>query len=368
MFRDLFINSTILISFTFIWGQVLRSSKIPKLSPLAKELASGLACGILGSTLILFTIKSVPGVYVDLRTLAAMIAAAYGGVFAAIVSSIIIAAVRMILFGVSAASLAAASNLIVLIALFYLISRIKSGSLQKWIYMLSANIIVVGMTIFLLLNGKQSEVNSIIVALQLSFAMLVAGTIVYFAIEYTLKSNSLFLQFKEQSTKDHLTGLNNIRQFDSAMNELTCRVKSNNEKLSLLLIDIDHFKNVNDTYGHTAGDAVLTQLGSVLTASCRSFDIVSRNGGEEFSVLLPDCPTNQALEVAERIRKAVKNKTFLLPDGNSIKISVSIGAATYPDTVQNLGEIFRQADEALYRAKRSGRDKVCPADGCQDVL
>ncbi|MCX7710053.1 MAG: diguanylate cyclase [Clostridia bacterium] len=368
MIRELFINAAIILSFTFIWGQITRDTKVSEMGDFAKKVLLGTACGFLGSLLIFFAIKTTPGVYIDLRTLAPMIAVAYGGFTAGVISGTMIVSTRMIFFGVSTASLAAASNLVLIIMICFCIAKLRINNLKKWILMLALNIAVVIVTIYLLLIRNTASSDSVFpTLLALLTAMIIVGMITYYAVEYILRSNALFLQFKEQSSKDFLTGLNNIRQFDSAMNEYSLRVHNNSEKLSLLLIDIDFFKKVNDTYGHAAGDAVLKQLGTVLTETCRSFDIISRNGGEEFSVLLPDCPHDQALEVAERVRQAVRQYKFVLPDNKVIGISISIGVSTYPDTLSNLQEILHQADGALYKAKRTGRNKVCSIDECIEL-
>ncbi|WP_278280578.1 GGDEF domain-containing protein [Tepidibacter formicigenes] len=165
--------------------------------------------------------------------------------------------------------------------------------------------------------------------------------------------------FKEQSIKDFLTGLNNVREFDLVLNKLINKVKEDKEKLSILIIDIDYFKKVNDTHGHQNGNLVLQELGRILCRSCRTGDIISRIGGEEFSILLPNCSYYQALEVGERIRRDIQNHKFILLDNANINVTVSIGVATYPDTVGNLDELVMKADEALYKAKQTGRNKVC---------
>lgn len=139
--------------------------------------------------------------------------------------------------------------------------------------------------------------------------------------------------------------------------------KEKGEKLSLLTLNIDFFKKVNDTFGHLAGDKILIELGKVLKNTTRSFDIVSRNGGEEFSVILPDCPNQQAIDIAEQIRKAVTNHPFPIDEQQHINITVSIGVATYPETVHDTEEIVKKADKSLYAAKQSGRNRissVCP--------
>ena len=142
-------------------------------------------------------------------------------------------------------------------------------------------------------------------------------------------------------------------------NEVCTEAQDRDEKVSLLYIDIDHFKKVNDTYGHVEGDQVLVELSHILTSTVRSFDHVSRNGGEEFTVILLDCPAQRAEEISERIRKKVQNHAFQLATGESISITVSIGIACYDETTNTPQLLIEEADQALYEAKQSGRNQVC---------
>jgi diguanylate cyclase len=160
---------------------------------------------------------------------------------------------------------------------------------------------------------------------------------------------------------DGLTGLNNFRQFDEIFNNLVNDLSTRIQNLSLLYIDIDYFKKINDTYGHYEGDFVLKELGIILKNYTRSYDTVSRNGGEEFTVLLPDCNLNRAIEIAERIRKSVEENEFTLTSGEVTKLTISIGVSSYRDTTNDPFLLIEDADKALYRAKKSGRNKVCYA-------
>ena len=132
----------------------------------------------------------------------------------------------------------------------------------------------------------------------------------------------------------------------------------NGESLSLLYVDIDYFKNVNDNYGHHSGNIILRELADILISTCRSFDIVSRNGGEEFSILLLDCSASHAVRIAERVRKNVETNNFFISNEISINITVSIGVSTYSDITDNINALLQYSDTALYEAKRTGRNKV----------
>jgi diguanylate cyclase len=169
-------------------------------------------------------------------------------------------------------------------------------------------------------------------------------------------------KLEQLSTTDFLTGLNNTRKFDSVFNELTKKATELNEPISLLVVDIDHFKKINDTYGHPAGDAVLQQIAELLTRLKRQIDTVSRNGGEEFTMILLNCPKAEAIKVAKRVTQAVELFVFRLPSGKKIKITVSVGVATYLESTRDMTKLIQLADEGLYRAKRRGRNQVCFAN------
>ena len=151
-----------------------------------------------------------------------------------------------------------------------------------------------------------------------------------------------FKKVKITANIDMLTRVLNRRGCEEILSEL--------KNYSLLLIDIDHFKNINDTYGHDVGDKILETLGEVLKKSVRAGDIVCRWGGEEFLVILPDTSIKEAVKIAEKIRKKVKENSF-----DNVKITVSIGIAAFEGDFE---KAFKKADENLYKAKKSGRDRV----------
>jgi len=162
----------------------------------------------------------------------------------------------------------------------------------------------------------------------------------------------------EHSVKDAKTGLYNHNFFVSRVNEEMARCRRTRKSCSLIVLDIDHFKKFNDTYGHLAGDEVIIKLADTLKHSVREEDILSRFGGEEFTVLLPETGRQDAVVVGERIRRAVENLSVQWED-KFLKVTVSLGISTY-DWVEKLSEktIFERADEALYKSKHNGRNQV----------
>jgi two-component system cell cycle response regulator len=163
----------------------------------------------------------------------------------------------------------------------------------------------------------------------------------------------------EQSIKDSLTGLFNRRFLENTLPILIANANRENKKLGFLMIDIDHFKKVNDTYGHKSGDLVLEKLSQIIKSSIRKSDIAVRYGGEEFLIILQNIKSaDDALKVAEKIRKNVENTEIKLDNGKILKKTVSIGVSIYPDQCKNGWECIKMADMALYNAKNSGRNKV----------
>ena len=164
-----------------------------------------------------------------------------------------------------------------------------------------------------------------------------------------------------ESRMDFLTGVHNRRAFDEMISDHVVQAEKQLKDLCLLMVDIDHFKKFNDTYGHQMGDEVIKIVARVLTDTLRGSDVVARFGGEEFAVLLPGTPTNGALVVAENIRKSIANKRLKRRDAEEDmgQVNVSIGLARFRvgegDTVPFL---IKRADEALYSAKKAGRNRV----------
>ena len=135
------------------------------------------------------------------------------------------------------------------------------------------------------------------------------------------------------------------------------REKRYNRPLSLIMLDIDDFKNYNDQYGHPVGDMVLKNLASILKTATRGCDVICRHGGEEFAVILPETDKKEAAIVCERIRQSVEETNMLDAEGNSIgNIRITIGLASFPVDADNKNKLIEQADKALYRGKESGKN------------
>ena len=183
-------------------------------------------------------------------------------------------------------------------------------------------------------------------------AGLCVGAFAYGVARFTLfRANR---RLAHLAAYDGLTGLFNQRQFPRALGSELLRAQRNDQPATLIITDLDHFKLINDEYGHTTGDDVLAAVAHDVVASVRPFDIACRIGGEEFTVILPQTGRDEGLEVAERIRARVA-----LTDHESLpSVTISCGVATFPDDANAIRDLTKRADDAMYAAKAAGRNAV----------
>lgn len=363
MMENFFINLLLLISVIFMGGHLSKDTPSYYNSKVIRKILLGVGGGILAIAMMIYTINiASTNTLIDLRIISLMMVYYIGGILPSIITGIITILFRTIYYGYNQSSVAATFQIVILIVLYYIISSLKLGKLKKWISMLSVGIFSSIIMYCYLLFGVNYVLRTLI---EYSFVSVIAGILAYYLLQYVTASNELYMRYKNEASKDFLTGLNNARQFDLIFNSNIANAKEKNEELSALMIDIDHFKNVNDTYGHSIGDIVLRELAIVLKNTCRVFDVVSRVGGEEFCILLPNCSVERAVEIGKRICDEVRIYKFDIGNNRSISITVSIGVATYPDTTKAAEVLLKQADDCLYKAKQTGRNKVCTTDICR---
>lgn len=168
------------------------------------------------------------------------------------------------------------------------------------------------------------------------------------------------------SYTDELTGVYNRRFFNLALEKELSRSERYQNSFSLAILDIDHFKRINDEHGHSSGDMVLSEIGRILGVNSRASDVVCRFGGEEFAVILPETGLDGGKHFAEKMLQSVRDCEFNFDDGSKAKITASAGVSVYPSGGGTFDELVSTADQALYRAKKEGRDRACtqetPAD------
>jgi diguanylate cyclase len=360
LLNDLFINLCILgmLLFTLNGLGMKRKGFISPSAKLYRKIQYGIGIGLVGVIVMHYTIP-YNGTILDLRHIVLTVAALYGGMVPVIIAALLIALGRILLFDINTVTLLATTNIVIIGLFCGAISKLNVDNWKKSLYMTLGNLTFTSIVFFLVIKDK-----SVLVDVYVGYwsITLLGGAFIHYLGEYLRKSKELFQTTQEYATRDFLTGLYNVRTFEQVLLESFERADLNNEILSFMYIDIDHFKQVNDTYGHLAGDEILKQLSQILRDSCRSIDIVSRNGGEEFSIILPSCSAIEAIEIAERIRKAVENHPFRLMNGTILNMTISIGISAYGETIRNNENLIKQADECLFKAKSSGRNKVVLAN------
>ncbi len=183
------------------------------------------------------------------------------------------------------------------------------------------------------------------------------------AVCYALETAGALAQLRDAATHDELTGVSNRREFDRRLQEEWERSQSHQRPLSLVMIDLDHFKQINDAHGHQAGDSLLRYVADELAGHVREGDCLARYGGDEFSLIMVEIDSQGARAAATRLHTLLCSKFWRVPaKGLSINVEVSVGVATWPADASSLAELISAADAALYAAKRQGRNQVRPAN------
>lgn len=246
----------------------------------------------------------------------------------------------------------------------YLPYRGEFDAKQQTVYTRKANLRGMESLLVLPLVVREDAIGTVAVAAERphAFGESIRSTLQVLAnqLAVSLANAASVRRLEEMATTDGLTGCLNKRAF---LEELERRLRSAerfNRKLSLIVTDIDHFKNVNDTYGHATGDVVIKELGDILRRVKRETDIVARFGGEEFCVLCEETDTPGAIHLAERVREELGATVFQTELGK-LQVTCSLGVATFPADADTEGDLFEAADKALYAAKHAGRNRVCTA-------
>ncbi|MGG4146418.1 diguanylate cyclase [Paenibacillus algorifonticola] len=320
-----------------------------------KRLMFGVVYGVCGILIMFFGVPVSDHGIIDFRYFFIIIAAYYGGLHASILASVLIAGGRALLFGgLNEAAITAGAFILLLGVLSGIIFAYKrfGGYWAKWMVSL--------LVLMALLYGNSWFTYGLVWSSSrykfLFPPMLASGLIVAYCVRYLTQRDELFQQKDQEATTDFLTQLANVRAFDAAFNRLFIQAESGKEPLALLFLDIDYFKKINDTYGHPAGDAVLRELAAIVRRTVRAEDVASRYGGEEFSILLPNCSPSGAYALAENLRSKIENCQIAVNDKQTVGVTVSIGIACYPEVEQEF--LIDYADQALYQAKLSGRNKT----------
>lgn len=221
-----------------------------------------------------------------------------------------------------------------------------------------------GISIAIPFDGFAAELTSnkiIISSVFLGSSALLLGILYLMGYRLSVRLHALNEQLVHMSITDELTGIANRRAVMERLQEEYQRARRTKTPLSIMMLDLDHFKQINDTYGHPCGDAVLAESARRVKATVRTYDVFGRYGGEEFLVITPDSNRNGAENLAERIRLAISGTPFPYNDKPDIAVTVSIGVAALTDADDTVEHLLLRADTALYKAKTGGRNRVVSA-------
>lgn len=353
MLSGFFINITILISFIFLFHRLLYKTPLSTSSPVKQKIAAGAASGFVGLILLAYTIPLNESTIIDLRLVPVILMAVFGGWLPTIIAGMILAGGRLLMdFSLSSAP-----------ALLLLTISVVSGGiihgLVSNVWRRAAWMVLLTNLYMTLLLFMMPLIGWLTVSGIYFLASLTGTAIAVYMFVHLNRVNQMFNRYQYEAYRDNLTNLYNQRAFQKMLQQPAAEYPSESLPLSLLVLDIDHFKTINDTYGHLEGDAVLKQISQVLRASIRSGDDAFRIGGEEFGVLLYDCDEEHALTIAERIRADIARTSFAIGQApGSLFLTVSIGSSTHPLSGQEISDLYSLADDALYTAKRQGRNCV----------
>ena len=252
--------------------------------------------------------------------------------------------------------------LVILFAVGMSVSAVSCYSAYRYMTLGSMSLVLLPSTLWLLLQPSPMQVGVAIAVLVFSTFVVSATRKLSDALEKAFRLTRQMERAHTISTRaaqtDELTGLMNRRAFFEHAHLLYAQCRQHRQPLSALMLDMDHFKAINDTYGHQAGDQVLRQVGGVISASFRQADVYGRLGGEEFAVLLPNTTLETAQGIAEQLITAIAGLASEPVQG----LTASLGVATTRNPDQDLHSLMNSADKALYRAKAMGRNQVVVAE------
>lgn len=357
MLEDLFVNICIVTALLFVYMKLRWGSREKTEYPWISHLIDGICGGILGFLLMEFSIRVTDETLADLRYIPILLMLLFVGKVPAIISALFIISSRF-LFGVNLSSYAAVIMIASLVIGYLVIEKIlknENNILLKGMYMvLYSNIVV---TIFLDYVLNDSRIFTPLVAIYWIISTA-GGFTSIFLVNYLRRSEYLFRKYENESTIDFFTGLRNVRNFDSIWGYSKELAEKKKKSLSLLMLDIDHFKRINDTYGHGNGDFVLMEISRIMEEAVERKGSVFRKGGEEFAIILPTYSKLQAIEIAERIRSRVEMHQFRIDENTKLLVTISIGIASFPETTELIDNMVEIADKALYRAKANGINQI----------
>jgi diguanylate cyclase len=380
MLKDFFSNATILIASFTVMGQIFKNMPLLPSSSHSTKLYWGICYGILGNILMVFSFQINSTTIADLRHLAIVVAAAFGGLVPAIIASVLIALGRITLFGFTDTAFVAAISALLTGIVCGWFSKLNIPPTIKAFTMNLIGLFFISIVFTIYIEDKKTLLNVLLLHYLIS---LIGGFFAYHLSVYIANSNKaerelnlslIKLQESEQklhkanellnrlSYMDGLTGVGNRRHFDEILNKEWTRLTSTHSPLTLLMFDIDYFKKYNDTYGHLAGDQCLQTIATTIKGLMANIPYATfcRYGGEEFAIILTKTNLKKAADMAKLIQMKVQSLTI---EHRSSEISdivtISIGiASVIPSSETEPKNLIHLADTSLYTSKANGRNTI----------
>ena len=351
---DLLHNLTLLMSGFYLLGK-LSPHPITVDSKRSVRILYGISLSILSWLLMQLTIEPAPGVLVDLRHIPVIVAAYFAGPLPTMIVTSVIILYR---FSINLNSSAYAA------ALFIILIAVGTSLLVKWLPIYSKRTFTMvtvyatvlhGIVLIYVLADTGLLFDILSVVLPASFISSWLALVIIRDIRLTKQS---MRTWQQTAQRDFLTGLHNFRAFTDHFDDLKQQTILQQHEVALITIDIDHFKHVNDTFGHEAGDEVLRQFASRLRDGVTDAGFISRNGGEEFSILVEQLTDAKVLALAEQLRERIATSPFQLSNGTQLPLTASFGVALFPKSTSEIQQLVTDADVALYHSKQNGRNRV----------
>lgn len=359
---SLYISASLIITYTFFNGYLFRSYTPDEMKTWKPLLLLGSLGGCLNIFILMYAYSASNNTtLLDLRVLVLVSVFFVSGFRSAIITAVITILFRLLYFGITPSAIIGSCGIVFLLLCFAIITlteKKKPFDLNtKWFICVGLSLLTNIVVYTLALSNL--VINPWPIISQYTLWLLIASVIQFNIITYITSSNEIYTRYVTTSNIDHLTQLYNARYFDSIYQETVVSATKYKTPFSVMMIDIDHFKSINDTYGHDEGDLVLQKVATLFHQSFRKEDTVGRIGGEEFCIILTNCSLSASKRIGEHFRELVEHTPFILSNGKGIQVHVSIGVANFSESTDDITALKKLADDALYEAKNTGRNKIC---------
>jgi len=345
------IHLSLVLSFALFLLYPLRRQKIEGSAPPFKnQLLIGLIAGLMGAFLLSNPL-TLDGVPIDVRLTVLLVALFYGGWIAGAVTSVLLLVVQgMLILPGDGPSVWWLLSISILLLLTERWMHQTSRGLKAFGVLLSSGFIYSTPVLYMSIGSDERFLKTLMAFL---FLNSLTSVLLYFFFSHVQHHFQELENERKLALTDDLTQLNNRRK----LRRMLCQFEESNTSFTVLIFDIDSFKQINDTYGHEAGDSIIQQMGNLLTEYCPKSGTLGRYGGEEFLLLLPRFDVEQTIHLAETIRSASASTLFWIDPVNTARVTLSIGVSWYEGSCSR-ADVVHQADLALYEAKKRGKNQV----------